>query len=483
MSGQAEIISSTIKGYQARRTASPRILRVMLGGLSILLPASIVAYLVVNGLWHVAIAMILVIPAILLLHRYPYMAVIVWLVLSPFLVQTTTPISRQIYWIIHRALPPLTLIIILVSSMLRIRANELPRLGLPEFAMGGYLLVSVLSIFTQNNDIPATLIRFYDHVCIPMFLYAIVRLTSVGMRLMKWLIPIAIFITVTQVTFGWLSWTMPHVLPNVWMDYAGQRTTGSLNSPGVYTTTLVFSGLIVLHTGMNMRRGWKRLALIGLFLSTIYAIFISYSRASWLMGILVLIGLLFIYPRLFTRLAFIGLPLLIVVGSIFLSPQLTIARQRLMSEESSQSALSRLPVILAAYRMFEEKPIFGWGYDNFDRYDRTFQGRFGELVNPAEKDLTSHNVYMTLLAEQGLIGTILFLLPMIWLAIRSLKRFRFLPINGRISRKTLALLWLVTFSYVVVDNFSPMVVVFGLSLNWITLGLIAAIVYSRKVEV
>ncbi len=482
MSGQVQVTNTTITGYQARRAVSPRLLRVLLAALAILLPASMVAYLVVHGYWHIAVALILAVPALLVLHRYPYLAVVVWLVLSPFLVQTASPIVRQIYWIVHRALPPLTLLLILVSSILRISKRELPRLGAPELAMGGYIIVSVLSIFAQNNDPVATLYRFYDSVFIPMCLYGIVRLTSVGMRLMKWLIPIAIYIAITQVAIGLLSWTMPHLLPSAWLGYAGERTTGSLNSVSVYTTTLVFSGLIVLHTAMNMRRGWKRLALIGIFLSTLYAIFISYSRASWLMGILVLVGLVFIYPRLFTRLAIIAVPLGLIAGSVFLGPQLALASQRLSSEQSNQAALSRLPVVVAAFRMFEEKPVFGWGYNNFDRFDRRFQGRFAELVNPDEKDLTSHNIYMTLLAEQGLIGTALFLAPTIWLLGRSLKRYRFLPRDGWISRKTLALLWLVILSYIVVDNFAPMVVVFGLSLNWMALGLIAAIVYSRKVE-
>jgi O-antigen ligase len=482
MSDEAQITSSNISAYRARRAVSPLLLRVLIVALALFVPGSAVAYLVVNGSWHIAAAFIFAIPALLILHRYPHLAVIIWLVLSPFLVQTETTMLRQIYWIIHRALPPLTLIIILVSAMLRISKREVPRPGVPEIAMAGYIIVSIFSILTQNNTPQATLILFYDQLFIPMCLYAIVRITSVGMRLMKWLIPIAIYITVTQVAIGWLSWARPHVLPNAWMDYAGSRTTGSLNSPGVYTTTLVFSGLIVLHTAMNMRHGWKRLALIGIFSSTFYAIFISYSRASWLMGILVIIGLFFIYPRLFTRISLIVLPVGLILGTTILGPHLTYAKERISSEQSNQSALGRLPVLLAAYRMFEEKPVFGWGYNNFDLFDRQFQGRVGELVNPDQKDLTSHNIFMTLLAEQGIAGTVLFILPTIWLLGRSLRRYRFLPINGWMSRKTLWLLWLVILSYFVVDNFSPMVVEFGLSLNWISLGLIAAIVYSRKVE-
>ena len=129
--------------------------------------------------------------------------------------------------------------------------------------------------------------------------------------------------------------------------------------------------------------------------------------------------------------------------------------------------------------MFEQKPIFGWGYGNFDRYDRQFQGRFGDLVNPVEKDLTSHNVYLTLLAEQGLVGLTLFLAPVILLLYQTVRLKSHLPRRGLLSGKMLNLLWLVILGYFVVNSFSPMVVVFGLSLQWIALGLIANIVQTR----
>ncbi len=48
-----------------------------------------------------------------------------------------------------------------------------------------------------------------------------------------------------------------------------------------------------------------------------------------------------------------------------------------------ESALSRLPIIYASIRMFPEaRPLFGWGYGNFGRYDHSeFQGRVADLVN------------------------------------------------------------------------------------------------------
>jgi len=438
------------------------------------------AYLVVSGDWQIAAALVFSVPALVVLRKSPFLGLVIWMVLSPFLVQTPSAAERQVYWLIHRFLPVIVLGMMLVSSALRVTPRRLPRFTAAEYGMLGYITATVLSILLQNNSVTGTLIYFYDHIFIPMCLYWVVKLSAPGEKALKWLVPVALFITVSQVAIGILSWVMPWVLPSSWLNYAGARTTGSLNSVSVYTTAIIFSGTFVLHTAQSLRPGWKRNLLVLVYLSTLYAIFISYSRASWLAGGLVLMGVIALYPRFMFRIGLALLPLGLLFGGFFLATQLQAAQDRLYSEEATHSALSRLPVLVAAYRMFEAKPLFGWGYENFDRYDRQFQGRFGDLVNPDEKDHTSHNVYLTLLAEQGLVGLLLILSPVFWLACRSLKLHKRLPRNGLKGRKMLALLWLVVLSYIVVNNFAPMVVVFGVSLYWITLGLIANILQSRE---
>jgi O-antigen ligase len=439
-----------------------------------------VAYLIVSGDWLIAITLVFAIPVFITLHRFPFITLIIWLVLSPFLVQTPTAAQRQVYWLVHRFLPVLTLGILVISSNLRISKRYLPRFDLAEYAMLAYVVATVFSIILQNDTVAATLTLFYDRTFIPMCLYWVIKLSAPGEKSLKWLVPVALYIVMTQVTIGTLSWFAPSLLPSVWLKYAGERTTGSLNSVSVFTTTLIFAGAFLLYSALRMKPGWKRNFLILAYLSTIYAIFISFSRASWLVGILVLLGILTLYPRFIFRLMLKLLPIILLLAGTFLVSQLQFAKERLYSENSTQTALSRLPVVVAAYRMFEAKPIFGWGYNNFNRYDRQFQGRFGDLVNPDEKDLTSHNMYLTLLAEQGLVGLILVLTPIFWLLFRTLGIRSYLPRSGLKSRNMIYLLWLVVLSYFIVNNLAPMVVVFGLGLYWITLGLISNILQTHS---
>jgi O-antigen ligase len=166
-----------------------------------------------------------------------------------------------------------------------------------------------------------------------------------------------------------------------------------------------------------------------------------------------------------------------------LHDQIDFAHDRLVSEQSAESALTRLPVLYASIRMFQSKPLFGWGYEQFDRFDRAFQGRVGNLISP-EKDFGSHNLYLTILAEQGVVGLILFLGPAVYWLLRSKAGSTNIPRTGFVDRKLLGTLWLVLASHFIANNFSRMLIPFGLGMWWVALGFIASMVhyYSPQSE-
>ena len=437
------------------------------------------AYLVVNESWQLALGVLLAIPGFILLHRHPWLALVIWLSLAPFLLHTPTADERRLYWIIHRALPPITLGIIILGSALQLTHRRLPKLGLPELAMAGYVIVSLFSIWALNDSPLATTFLFYDRVFIPICLYLIVRLTIQDSHSARRLLPVLVFLVISQSIIGILSWYWPQVLPSEWLTQAGSRTIGSVVNASVYTTTLTLAGLLVFHAGMNSNNViFRRFAVFTLLLAG-YCIFVSFSRASWLAGILVLVGLLFIYPRFTLKTTLIVSAVLLVFGGWLLSDQIQWAQARFRSAESEQSALSRLPVYYAAMRMFEDRPLTGWGYGNFDLYDWRFQERVAGLPSD-NKDHASHNLYLTTIAEQGILGLGFLLIPALWLLFLSFKAFPQMPKNGFWSRKLLVILWLVILSHIIVNNFSNMRVVFGLGMWWITLGLIASLVYPYQ---
>jgi len=442
----------------------------------------VVAYLVVANLWLFAAAIVVALPIFVLLHRYPLTGLFVWLLLAQFLVVTDSSMLRRGYWLIHRALPPITIGIILLSSMLHIHKRKLPRLGWAELVMAGYLIVTQLSVIYLSDDVQANTIYIYDRIFMPMCLYLLIRLTHPNEKDLRRLIPFLIFVLIAQSIIGVLSWSAPLVLPSAWLDRAGSRTTGSLQSYSVFTVTIVTCGLLILQSALNHDLGkTKRLLYYLLFVLAYVMIFFSFSRGSWLAGLVVLGGLAVIYRRFIARFTLITIPVVaILLGVGLLGPYAEWASQRFYSDQSEEAALSRLPIYYASYRMFEEKPVVGWGYGNFDRFDRLFQERVGDLVNP-EKDHASHNLYLTILAEQGIVGIFFYLVPMFWWLVLSVRAYPKLPAEGFWSRKLLVVFWLLLLFHFIVNNFSNMRVVYGLGMWWITLGFIGVLV-SRSLS-
>lgn len=442
----------------------------------------VVAYLVVADLWPFAVALVLALPIFVLLHRYPLTGLFIWFLLAQFLVATDSSVLRRIYWLIHRALPPVTVGIILLSSMLRIHKRKLPRLGGAELIMAGYLVVTQLSVLYLSDSVSANTIYIYDRIFVPMCLYLLIRLMHPDEKDLRRLIPILIFILVAQSIIGILSWSAPQLLPSAWLDRAGSRTTGSLDAYSVFTVTMATCGLLILQSALNHNLGKTRRRLYYiLFGLACFMIFFAFSRGSWLAGLAVFVGLAIIYRRFIVRFTLITVPTLaILLGVGLFGTYAEWASQRFYSEQSEESAFSRLPIYYASYRMFEEKPLVGWGYGNFDRFDRLFQERVGDLIN-AEKDHASHNVYLTILAEQGLVGIFFYFMPVFWWLVLSVRAYPKLPVAGFWSRKLLVVFWLLLLFHVIVNNFSNMRVVYGLGLWWVTLGFIGAMV-SRSLS-
>lgn len=474
------------RAYDKTKQVSPRAsfrASLLLPGVLVVggLVGLVLGYLVLDGLWYIGVVIVAAFPALILIHRYPFLAVIIWLLVTPFLLHAETNTARYVYWAIHRGLPLLALGIIVLSDGLLMRRRPLPRLGPAEVAMLGYVLVSLVSIVWQNGNPVATFYLFYDRIIVSMCLYLIIRLIEPSDREIGWLLAAAVFVVLTQSAVGILSQFAPGLLPSSWMENAGARTVGTLINAAIYTIALMFGGLILVHAAQQANSRRQRALYVLCFLLAAYCTFISFSRASWLAGAAVCGILLLVYPRFMLRLGLLLVPLSLVVGGMLFSSQIAWARERLYSAEAENSANSRLPIIVGAYNMFLEKPVAGWGYGNFDLYDRSF---YGVLLGSAgdSRDHASHNYFLTILAEQGLLGLSLYLFPMFYWLARSLRRYGEMPKAGLRSRKLLIMLWLVVLFHVIVSNFINMIVVYGLGIWWITLGLIGYLVQDGRLQ-
>ena len=118
----------------------------------------------------------------------------------------------------------------------------------------------------------------------------------------------------------------------------------------------------------------------------------------------------------------------------------------------------------------------GWGFMNYDRYDRQYQVRVGDLA--VTNDGTSHNTYLSILAEMGLIGLTFYLIPMFWWLFLTIRHWGELPQYGFWSRSLVLSLWVVIMHMFIVTNSMDMIRhhEFGTTLWWMALGLIGNVV-------
>jgi O-antigen ligase len=127
--------------------------------------------------------------------------------------------------------------------------------------------------------------------------------------------------------------------------------------------------------------------------------------------------------------------------------------------------------------MIEQKPLTGWGYGTYDLYDEQFRTRVGNLATDQEK--TSHDTWLTIMAEQGIPAFLLYIFPTIWWLLLTVRVWRRLPENGFMNRRLLALLWLLILDHLIVSSFMDMVRfnLFGTTIYWMALGIIASMIY------
>lgn len=202
----------------------------------------------------------------------------------------------------------------------------------------------------------------------------------------------------------------------------------------------ILAMIVFAYAGINIRPNQsflRKLAIWGVFIILFIALILSYSRAAWISVICGMGVLLTTYLRIkFKYLAFVGAIILAMVlnnrysilhkmeknkqdSSANISEHL----QSVTNIATDESNLERLNRWAAAFRMFEEKPIFGWGpgtymfqYAPFQiSYQKTgISTNFGDLGN-------AHSEYIGPLAESGILGTVSFLLIVIVTIITGFK--------------------------------------------------------------
>lgn len=432
-----------------------------------------IAALVVDGDWYLAIPIVLAVPAVILFVRYPFFAIFLWILFVPYFIVSPTMAERYIFWILYRAMLPTVLLLMLLSHMTGVRKLRPVQLGRAELAMVIFLGLTLVNIFMIGSDTKKDFINFYENLFIPFCLYWLIRLAPPSkrdLRLLLWAVfPALIF----QCAIGLLTWFTPEMLPDKWLGLEGARTVGTVRNVAVYTSFLLFLGLLLFHYAVSSATRWLKPILIVTFGLALFCVFFSFSRGSWLGELLVVVGLLFLYPRVILSTVATVLVITLVLGNSILASQINWAMERLNDEDTANG---RIIGNTASMRMIESKPLSGWGWGNYDLYNVSFKSRVGDIAIDTKG--TSHNTYLTIMAELGIPAFLVYMFPVGWWLYLSLKVWRRMPPRTFLGSRLLIMFWLLMLHIFVVTNFMDMIRFhpFGTCIWWMTLALIASMV-------
>ena len=419
-----------------------------------------------------ALALAMAVPLALLFLTRPFVGVILWLLTLPFV--NALPNPQVMYWALHRILIIMTLGLVVVQYLVKADKNPLVRLGPPELMMGILAGLVPITIILSQTDTRMPLIQYTDRILIPFCMYLIIRLITldkVELRRLQWT---AFFIAASQAIIGFLSWFAPSVLPHEWLFLAGLHTSGSLENPNVYAAMLFFCAAIILHAALSRPPGLIRWLFLAAFVSSLLCIFLSMERAAWLALAVFVLGLLFVYPKPTLWMIAVCSIVMLVLGAGILSAQFTRAAARI-GEQNQINA--RIVVTDAMLQMFQEKPVLGWGYNTLNNFIEQYYRQVGS-ANISRTFTTSHNSYLTILTELGLVGLLLYLFPTVWWLWQTLRVYRWVPRKMFSSWSLVSVLWLALLANFVISNFMDMrFFPIGLTVWWLMLGLIANTIY------
>ena len=191
--------------------------------------------------------------------------------------------------------------------------------------------------------------------------------------------------------------------------YLGRPVGPFLSTPLLGTMLLICLAATILF----LRRVGGILRLVCLVTVPLFAaaILFTQTRSVWLGCVGVLWILLFAMSRHSLRYGLICVGIVaavigaVVAGAEFLNPQ------RIEGAELVEfSFLQRLALLDGAITLFLKRPIFGWGFGQFERAvnESVGGGVLGFWATGAAIGLSSHNLALRVLAETGLVGAFLF---------------------------------------------------------------------------
>ena len=206
-----------------------------------------------------------------------------------------------------------------------------------------------------------------------------------------------------------------------------------------YSQNAVFISMAVLSIGcillillFNSKKEKPKFVRYGaLFLLSVVALLLTSKRGPLLFCGVALVAVYFISEKkhLIKKIVIFCIICATAVACFYLLaryiPELTYTIERFTNSGQDESTKERMQMWKLAKKMFKENPLFGNGtYSYRLEYSNYFGNRFQSLGNEDyQKFLNTHNVFLQVLAENGIVGFLLFLLAYLQMLFGSIRTY------------------------------------------------------------
>lgn len=302
------------------------------------------------------------------------------------------------------------------------------------------LILSLLWMLVTSFTSEIPLVSFKAFISrlwfVTTFYFVLIQLfkkDSEKIRVFLWLFASAMVLIITYITIVHSTYDFERKA-GTWLvrpffnDHTHYSAVINLIAPS-FIIMAFFKGYSVLR---------RRLALL-IFAFFVIGIIFSYSRASWVSIMAAFAAFWVLILRINYRWIFVGIALVLGVALLY-QDTITMNLQRNRQESSGDfrehaqsitnissdaSNLERINRWRSAYRMFQERPLLGWGPGTYPMVYAPFQlsqdhtiitTNFGDLGN-------AHSEYLGPLSESGLPGMLLFIILAIYIIITGIKNF------------------------------------------------------------
>ena len=215
-----------------------------------------------------------------------------------------------------------------------------------------------------------------------------------------------------------------------------KQGVGGANDPNVFSAMIIFSMPLTVYLFREAKRARIRLLMVAIFLVSIGAVVLTYSRGGALIAAVMLL-LLVVEHWHRLRVVYIGWVGLVLMGALALTlaivPPSYWQRQKSLADASDESLARRFSYLVVGWDAFQHDPILGAGPDTFRSLYAESQSGYAFAINEDDARRYAHNVYLDVLVGTGCLG-LGSLLVVLAMAVRNFTRAaRELAAAGRVS--------------------------------------------------